>query len=265
MKEIHQTDLMLYPDLEYLFIGGNDIEVIEEDLFKYNLKLKAFSCWNCKIFHVDPKVFDNLSQLTDIWLVLNQCIDKRNEGSVRVGNMIGMIKDKCVSPAFLILKMRFDDFEETHRNLPYEKFNEKLELLELELKSSKFCNFPSFKNKIEELKIQNMQNSCKTDNHAADSSNADGITALNMKINDIESDLKNSIIDTSKDLENYVKNLNTSKDEELRDLKDKIDDLKSANEAMSRKIDRITNKFDKLTEILEKIDEKVSKCAITQV
>lgn len=264
MKEIHQTDLMLYPDLEILCIGGNDIQVFEEDLFKYNPDLRVISCWSCKIFHIDPKVFDNLSKLSDIWLVLNQCIDKKSDGSlVSVDEMIGKVKDKCVSPAFLILKEKLDDFEDANKNLHIEKFHEKLEVLEQELKSSKFYNFPSLKKKIDEYKVLIIQKSCKIDNLNAGSFKAEEITALNMKINDIESDLKISITDTSKDMENLVKNLQAAHNEGVTALKDKIEGLRSSNENLSNKIEKITNKFDKFAEILKKIDENVSRCVQT--
>ncbi|KAL7043525.1 hypothetical protein ACKWTF_001555 [Chironomus riparius] len=260
LKEVHQTDLMIYPDLELLQLGGNPIVVLEEDLFKYNPDLKLFSCWYCNIFHVDAKVFDNLSKLVDIWLVVNPCIDKKSDGtSVSVNDMIGAIKDKCVSPSFLMLKQKFDDFEEVHRNLSSEKFNQKFEMLEKELKTSKFYNFPSLKKKIEEFKNQNIQNTCKIDKLETNSFKSEGMTALNMKINDIESDLKVSMIDTSRNVEYLVKNLQTSHEEELTALKDKIEDLRSSNENMARKIDKMSNKLEKLTEVLEKIDEKVNK------
>lgn len=224
MKEIHQTDLMLYPDLEGLYVCGNDIQVLDEDLFNYNPSLKVFSCWYCNIFHVDSKVFDNLSKLFDVWLVVNECIDKKSDGNpTSLSETIAGIKQKCVSPKFLILKEKFDDFEKRYKKWSYEKYHENLELLEIEFKNSKFSHFPSLKKKINEFKDHVVPNLCSL---KFGNFKGDGITALNMKINDIESDLKISIIDATREMGNLVMKLQ-----------------------------------DKLSDTLVKIfDEKVSKC-----
>ena len=264
MKEIHQSDMMLYPDLEILCIGGNDIQVLEEDLFKYNRDLRVFSCWYCNIMHVDPKVFDHLTKLSDIWLVVNQCIDTKTDGiSLSVSDVIGKIKDKCISPSFLSLKEKFKDFEEESKNLSNERFNQKLQALEKELKTSKFFNFPSLKKKIEEFKNQNIQNLCKVEKIIAEDSKSEEITALNMKINDIENDLKTLISDGFGQVENMIKNLKNSHIDELRELTDKVEELRAENANTLRKVDQycsLVNRFDTFSEKLEKLDERVGKC-----
>lgn len=119
LKEIHQYELTLYSNLEYLFLGHNDIEILEEDLFKFHPNMKAISFWNCKIFHIHPNVFDNLLSLKELWLPKNGCIDmKTNPNSVSA--VIGEVKAKCQSPAYLKLKAEFDKLNQQAEELTSE-------------------------------------------------------------------------------------------------------------------------------------------------
>lgn len=102
LKEIFQSDLTPHPNLEFLFLGHNDIEILEKDLFKFHPRMKAISFWNCKIFHIHPNVFDNLLSLRELWLPRNQCIDMKSN-PISVIDVIGVVKTKCQSPAFLRL------------------------------------------------------------------------------------------------------------------------------------------------------------------
>jgi len=51
LKEIHQNDLKFYTKLEFIDLYHNDVEIIEDDLFKFNPNLVAISLHTNRIFH----------------------------------------------------------------------------------------------------------------------------------------------------------------------------------------------------------------------
>ena len=58
LKEIHQEDLKSYPDLNNLYLSGNDIEIIEDGLFDYNPDIEVIIFEKTKLFHISPTAFD---------------------------------------------------------------------------------------------------------------------------------------------------------------------------------------------------------------
>lgn len=74
LREIHQVDLKVFPDLRHLSLRGNEIQVIEKDLFEFNTNLEVVSFNHNHIKHIDPNVFDALTNIKVLQLALNPCL-----------------------------------------------------------------------------------------------------------------------------------------------------------------------------------------------
>lgn len=95
LKEIHQSDLMSYDNLEFLDISGNEIQSIEKDLFKFNPNLAYISLSHNHIKHVNPIVFDDLSKLKTLYSALNPCIPHKESNGNNIEASINEIREKC--------------------------------------------------------------------------------------------------------------------------------------------------------------------------
>ena len=74
MKEIIQNDLKVFPELLYLNLGNNDIQVLEQDLFKYNPKLYQVILTKNDIASIHPNILDDLTNLSKFDVTINSCI-----------------------------------------------------------------------------------------------------------------------------------------------------------------------------------------------
>lgn len=96
LKEIHQSDLKPFTELEILSLSGNNLENLEEDLLKFNPKLKAFGAGDNKISYIDPNVFDHLSHLRYLLLDKNVCkLSNADNSRTKVQEIIKVAKKKC--------------------------------------------------------------------------------------------------------------------------------------------------------------------------
>lgn len=95
-KNISQSDVAVYSNLIYLYLGHNDIEVLEQGIFDYNPKLKAVFLHYNKISQIDSNIFDNLSQLVTLDIRSNACINMSAENDIKeVQKIIQNVKNKC--------------------------------------------------------------------------------------------------------------------------------------------------------------------------
>ncbi|XP_070503769.1 chondroadherin-like [Chironomus tepperi] len=96
VKKIHQNDLKPFPKLVYCGFKDNEIQVLENGLFDYNLNLELVSFWNNRIIQVGPTVFNPLTKLTWLYFDDNPCLDMRVENNRNgVLNMIEKISENC--------------------------------------------------------------------------------------------------------------------------------------------------------------------------
>jgi hypothetical protein len=63
LNEISQSDLKVFPELKYLYLDENQLEVLNADLFKYNTKLELIWIYKNPFKHIDAKVFSSLGLL----------------------------------------------------------------------------------------------------------------------------------------------------------------------------------------------------------
>lgn len=95
LSEIHQNDLQPFPQLRYLDLFENLLEVIEVDLFKFNEHLEVVWLSNNRIEHIAPTVFDHLSKLSHLYLMNNVCIQQSETNRTNVLKLIENVKEKC--------------------------------------------------------------------------------------------------------------------------------------------------------------------------
>lgn len=76
-------------------LQGNEIQVIEHELFKFNTKLKEISLEHNHIQHVAPNVFDELKQLQKIYFNFNPCVMASDFNHWEKDNITAEIFQKC--------------------------------------------------------------------------------------------------------------------------------------------------------------------------
>ena len=120
LKEIHQSDLKPFTKLLQLNLYENQLEVINKNLFAFNLNLKYVSFANNKISFIDSNVFDNLINLRFLFLRSNECINMDAENdSTEVQKVIKEAQEKCVKPDSdekIIKQMQMPDSDENHED-----------------------------------------------------------------------------------------------------------------------------------------------------
>jgi len=150
LKEIHQSDLKDFPKLLGLYLQSNNLEIIEENLFKFNPNLEFISLNSNKISHIDPNVFDNLIKLNTLYLIINPCINMAAiYNPTEVQNLIKTAQSLCTNLDYSSLEQKVKYLEMESRILDSETLNQKVENLENEIKNSMFENF--FQEKLEGL------------------------------------------------------------------------------------------------------------------
>ena len=154
LREIHQSDLIVFSNLTYFYLVGNEIEVIEEGLFNFNPNLEVVGFWESKIIHIDPNVFDHLTKLSYFWFGYVRCVNKHiNDSKEKVQKALKIVKSKCSSLEFLSLDKKMKNLEISSKTLNSENFNMKLTTFEKRLNSSKFSKFRPLNYKFQNLKL----------------------------------------------------------------------------------------------------------------
>jgi hypothetical protein len=75
LKKISAEDLKPFPNLMYLFLGGNNLVTLESDLFQYTLKLRRIYLFSNQLQHVGSNLLTNLNDLTFTYFHDNPCIN----------------------------------------------------------------------------------------------------------------------------------------------------------------------------------------------
>jgi len=152
LKEIHQDDLKLYTKLNYLNLGENNIEVIEDGLFDFQPNIIVFTCGKCSIFHISPTVFDDLPKLATLYLYGNKCTNQHSTNN-RAGvlEVIESVKNTCISSDFVKLHEKLRNLEYDYMNLNPDNiatFKSNVKKFKNDLENSKFSKFESLKERV---------------------------------------------------------------------------------------------------------------------
>ncbi|XP_070505206.1 leucine-rich repeat-containing protein 69-like [Chironomus tepperi] len=153
LKEIHQHDLKPFPNLVDLYLNDNYIQVLEEGLFDYNQNLVYIRFSGNEIVQIHPKIFQNLEHLTHVNLTDNACISTSAETPSQVHELIQQISSKCQNSAYLYIESKLKILESSSKSLTPSSLKLQLDDLQTEIRRSDFSELPSFKDRIEVLKV----------------------------------------------------------------------------------------------------------------
>ncbi|XP_070491541.1 putative leucine-rich repeat-containing protein DDB_G0290503 [Chironomus tepperi] len=234
LKEIQQSDLKPFPKLiEFLIQAGNYIEILEEGLFDFNPELEYINLYDTKITHIDPKVFDSLTKLRQLYLSSNTCINQIATNRTSVLNLIKELPTKCNNSEYSSLAQELTFLESESKSLNFNDFKLELENLESKINSSKFVNF--YQTKLQHLKDILNEKSIETKN----------CSALNVKIEDQMSSLKDSFSSLIKDSKDNC----TKNNENYAELSDKVANIQKSVEKVNKKLDDFKQNIDRISTI----------------
>ncbi|KAL7011795.1 hypothetical protein ACKWTF_014459 [Chironomus riparius] len=154
IREIYRTDLKSFYNLVYLKIDGSKIEVLEQGLFDYNRQLQVLGINSKKMIHIDPNVFDKLTNLRYFLFEDVPCVEQEVRNLRRqVIDAIKIVKNQCTANEFIDLNNQFEILKiETTQNIS----SEDLELLfynfEMTFNNSIFSKYRPLKNEYNSLK-----------------------------------------------------------------------------------------------------------------
>lgn len=105
LKEVSSEDLRPFPKLKRFFIPGNEVEVLEGDLFINNPLLEYVAVQENKIMHVDHSTFKILKNLQWLQYENNPCYSGTTFGGHEaVMELSKNITSECNNVAFLMRK-----------------------------------------------------------------------------------------------------------------------------------------------------------------
>ncbi|CAG9810515.1 unnamed protein product [Chironomus riparius] len=151
LKEVHQHDLIDFPNLLNLFLHGNQLEVLEKGLFDFNPLVQELYLSYNKISYIDFDAFAKLTKLSSLVLNGNLCINLSAVNTPsNVGNVVATAKAQCTSAEYSALELKVNNLENESANLTSVALKDKLDILENEVKVSKFSN--TFARRIQDLR-----------------------------------------------------------------------------------------------------------------
>jgi len=152
LKEINQVDLKPFPQLAELLLANNDLIVLENGVFEYNIELMLIDLFQNKIIHIGQNVFEGLTKLNFLDIRSNasnagQCINMIAENNLlALHEVIGQAKSNCTNPEFVAIEAGLKALEDEYEfvmNETYEAFGEKVMKFRENYKNSSFMSLSS--------------------------------------------------------------------------------------------------------------------------
>lgn len=76
IREIQEKSLDILLNLRWIYLGWNQIETLEQNVFHLNTKLEYIALMNNRIKQIQPKFMESLQKLQEIWFGKNLCVDQ---------------------------------------------------------------------------------------------------------------------------------------------------------------------------------------------
>lgn len=95
LKVVRQSDIKPLTHLRKLNIDHNALEVLEKDLFNFNLNIESINLNVNRIKHVDATIFDLLTNLQEVFFDHNVCIQKIASTPSALGELKSELRVKC--------------------------------------------------------------------------------------------------------------------------------------------------------------------------
>lgn len=111
MVEITQSDMKQFPQLLLLQLTNNHIEVLGEDLFKYNPELIEIILKGNRLKEIADHIFENLKNLKGLNLEWNTCISSIGFHEVGIMRVLDEIEEFCapMTPEWIEKRLKEDD------------------------------------------------------------------------------------------------------------------------------------------------------------
>ena len=100
LKEIKKVDLEPFTKLRFIYLTNNHIEFLENDLFEGNLNLEIVNIDLNRIRLVGIEILKPLTNLKQISLLNNQCINEAASNSSAIDALSKTLVEKC-SPSYV--------------------------------------------------------------------------------------------------------------------------------------------------------------------
>jgi hypothetical protein len=112
LSAITKNDLMPFNKLKVLYLDGNEIEVLEKDLFVHNPHLEAINFSNNRVKFIDLSVFKYLGKLKSLWLENNKCVSRKATNDRELAlDVINEAREKCFVDNILINLQNFHEIQ----------------------------------------------------------------------------------------------------------------------------------------------------------
>ena len=252
LKEIKQADLKPFVKLEELSLGNNDIHVLEYGLFEFNPNLKLISFYNSPIFHIDSNVFNNLEELSNLWLLECKCIDEEaTNDPIMVERIIHILQSKCYNLDIIEIQNNLKELEYYSKNLNddnFDDFFDKLEKYENNFQNSQFSDYEIFK--IEFQILKNVQKNSQNVQNITSSflSTINSLSVLSQKIDNFEcktdQNPKNGT-ESENHGEGIIQPRFLTDENEISEIRNKLSSLEAKIDRQNSKLNKILKKIEK--------------------
>jgi len=276
-KEISQLDLKPFPNLLYLQLDSNYIEILEDNLFVNHPNMQVVWFQSNKMLHIGKNVFNKMNKITWLGFGSNPCIDTyANDDSSKAIAIIESLKTKCFDSNFANFSQNLAKLENESKTLTFEIFeiwSEKLASLETEFKNSKFSYLSSIKKRFQALlnlkesklcfasnaanfegiitnALSKAEHNLKNSLTSTCSANGDKLVSLEKKIIAQESGIKNS--------NQEVLNLGKEVAKLSVNQKDIGNDISKLDEGMSTLLEKSSTESDKIEKNHYDLEDKIS-------
>lgn len=95
LKSIKKDDLKPFPDLEIIWLYGNDLHKLDGDLFEYNSALKAINFGGNELTFIGETIMKPLKYLEQAYFGRANCIDMYAMRKSELPDMIAEVQSKC--------------------------------------------------------------------------------------------------------------------------------------------------------------------------
>ena len=96
LSEVHQRNLAPFTELRILSFFGNDLQVLERNLLKFNTKLEYIGLGRNQIKFIEGRIFNHLKNLHSLHFDLNVCASRQVGGNRHdVWDMVEELEEKC--------------------------------------------------------------------------------------------------------------------------------------------------------------------------
>lgn len=112
LTSLKQEDLKPFTHLKELSLIGNNLETLDSGLFAFNPELWFIQLRNNKLKIIGADIFSQLTKLSKVLLVGNDCVDKNAESAGGIEGLVEVVRANCsITSAIDLWIARVTDLE----------------------------------------------------------------------------------------------------------------------------------------------------------